>query len=141
MCIHPFEDGNGRIGRALAEKSLAQNLSQPSLIALAYTIERKRKDYYASLERNNKELEITWLTYSPSTILEAQRNTITRVDFFVAKAKFYETFTTSSTSAKTVSSPACSRRASTASRAACQQTTTSPSARLHAPPRPETCKT
>lgn len=44
-CIHPFEDGNGRIGRALAEKSLAQNLSQPSLIALAYTIERHRKAY------------------------------------------------------------------------------------------------
>lgn len=91
VCIHPFEDGNGRIGRALAEKSLAQNLNQPSLIALAYTIERKRKDYYAALERNNKELEITaWLTYFANTILEAQRNTIKRVDFFVAKAKFYE---------------------------------------------------
>lgn len=93
VCIHPFEDGNGRIGRALAEKSLAQNLNQPSLIALAYTIERKRKDYYASLERNNKDMEITaWLAYFANTILEAQRNTIARVDFFVAKAKFYETF-------------------------------------------------
>ena len=66
MCIHPFEDGNGRIGRALAEKSLAQNLGQPSLIALAYTIERKRKDYYAALERNNKELRIDgWQAYTP----------------------------------------------------------------------------
>lgn len=93
VCIHPFEDGNGRIGRALAEKSLAQNLNQPSLIALAYTIERKRKDYYAPLERNNKDMEITaWLTYFANTILEAQRNTIARVDFFVAKAKFYETY-------------------------------------------------
>jgi Fic family protein len=91
VCIHPFEDGNGRIGRALAEKSLAQNLNQPSLIALAYTIERKRKDYYLALERNNKDLEITgWLTYFANTTLEAQRNTIKRVDFFVAKAKFYE---------------------------------------------------
>jgi Fic family protein len=93
VCIHPFEDGNGRIGRALAEKSLAQNLNQPSLIALAYTIERKRKDYYAALERNNKAMEITaWLTYFANTILEAQRNTIKRVDFFVGKAKFYERF-------------------------------------------------
>jgi Fic family protein len=91
VCIHPFEDGNGRIGRALAEKSLAQNLGQPSLIALAYTIERKRKDYYAALERNNKETQITdWLTWFANTILEAQNNTIRRVDFFVAKAKFYQ---------------------------------------------------
>ena len=93
VCIHPFEDGNGRIGRALAEKSLAQNLGQPSLIALAYTIERKRKDYYGALERNNKDLEITgWMTYFADTILEAQNNTIKRVDFYVAKGKFYEKF-------------------------------------------------
>jgi len=91
VSIHPFEDGNGRIGRALAEKSLAQNLGQPSLIALAYTIERKRKDYYAALERNNKDTEISdWLKYFANTLLEAQNNTIKRVDFYVAKAKFYE---------------------------------------------------
>jgi Fic family protein len=89
--IHPFEDGNGRIGRALAEKSLSQSLGQPSLIALAYTIERKRKDYYAALERNNKDNEVTdWLTYFAETILEAQTNTLKRVDFYIAKAKFYE---------------------------------------------------
>jgi Fic family protein len=91
VSIHPFEDGNGRIGRALAEKSLAQNLNHPSLIALAYTIERKRKDYYAALERNNKELEITdWLIYFARTVIEAQGNTISRMDFYVAKTKFYD---------------------------------------------------
>lgn len=91
VSIHPFEDGNGRIGRALSEKSLAQNLGQPSLIALAYTIERARKAYYAALERNNKETEITdWLVYFAETILEAQRNTIRRVEFYLAKAKFYD---------------------------------------------------
>ena len=91
VCIHPFEDGNGRIGRALAEKSLAQNLGQPSLIALAYTIERKRRDYYAALERNNKNNEIIgWLTYFANTVLEAQSNTIKRVGFYIAKAKFYQ---------------------------------------------------
>jgi Fic family protein len=91
VSIHPFEDGNGRIGRALAEKSLAQNLTQPSLIALATTIERKRKDYYAALERNNNEVEIgDWLHYFANAVLEAQKNTIKRVDFYVAKSKFYE---------------------------------------------------
>ena len=91
VSVHPFEDGNGRVGRVLAEKSLAQNLGQPTLIALAYTIERARKGYYAALERNNKDIEITdWLLYFADTIIDAQRNTIKRVDFYVAKAKFHE---------------------------------------------------
>jgi Fic family protein len=91
VSIHPFEDGNGRIGRALAEKSLAQNLGQPTLIALAYTIERARKAYYAALQRNSRDIEITdWLVWFAETILEAQRNTILRVDFYIAKAKLYE---------------------------------------------------
>ncbi|MBV9548122.1 MAG: Fic family protein [Alphaproteobacteria bacterium] len=90
VCIHPFEDGNGRIGRAVAEKSLAQNLGHPSLIALAYTIERHRKDYYDALERNNRDMDITdWLCSFAGTILAAQDNTLKRVDFYVAKAKFY----------------------------------------------------
>jgi len=89
--IHPFEDGNGRIGRALAEKSLAQNLGSPSLIALAYTIQRGRREYYAALERNNKDCEITdWLIHFSETILRAQANTIKRVEFYIAKAKLYE---------------------------------------------------
>ncbi|WP_095085211.1 Fic family protein [Mesorhizobium sophorae] len=89
--IHPFEDGNGRIGRALCEKALAQNLGEPSLIALAYTIERHRKAYYDSLEGSNKSNAITdWLLYFANTILEAQRVTLARVEFSIAKAKFYE---------------------------------------------------
>lgn len=88
--IHPFEDGNGRIGRALAEKSLAQNLGGPTLIALAYTIERRRKAYYSALERYNKRLEIGgWMTYFAGTIVEAQNNTLKRVEFYLAKAKLY----------------------------------------------------
>jgi Fic family protein len=91
VSIHPFEDGNGRIGRALAEKSLAQNLGQPTLIALAYTIERARKAYYAALHRNSRTIEITdWLAWFAETVLEAQRNTIRRVDFYIAKARLYE---------------------------------------------------
>ncbi|MER9330590.1 Fic family protein [Mesorhizobium sp. M0488] len=89
--IHPFEDGNGRIGRALCEKALAQNLGEPSLIALAYTIERHRKAYYDRLEASNKSNAITdWLLYFADTILEAQRVTLARVEFSVAKAKFHE---------------------------------------------------
>lgn len=91
--VHPFEDGNGRIGRALAEKSLAQNLGQPSLIALAHTIEHRRKAYYDQLERNQRTLDITeWLVYFAETILEAQQTTLKRVAFHIAKARFYDRF-------------------------------------------------
>jgi Fic family protein len=50
VCIHPFEDGNGRIGRAVAEKAVSQGLGQASLIALSHTINSKRKAYYDMLE-------------------------------------------------------------------------------------------
>src|SRR5947199_7996566 len=89
--IHPFEDGNGRIGRAISGKTLAQGLGQPTLTALAETILARRKNYYEALEAANKENEITqWLVYFANTILEAQRVTLARVEFSVAKAKFYE---------------------------------------------------
>jgi Fic family protein len=91
VSIHPFEDGNGRIARALAEKSLAQTLGRPSLIALAHTIEGKRKDYYAALEANNKDMEVTnWLNYFARTVIEAQSTTLKIVDFYIGKAKFYQ---------------------------------------------------
>lgn len=89
--IHPFEDGNGRLGRALAEKSLAQNTGQPSLIALAYSIERERKVYYDQLERHQKTLDVTpWLEWFAETVLMAQQVTLHRVGFFIAKAQFYD---------------------------------------------------
>ncbi|CZT37506.1 Fic family protein [Rhizobium sp. 9140] len=91
--IHPFEDGNGRIGRALAEKSLAQNIGQPSLISLALTIEKRRKAYYSELERHQRTLDITdWVIFFSETILDAQQATLERVDFFIQKAKFYDRF-------------------------------------------------
>jgi Fic family protein len=91
VSIHPFEDGNGRIGRAISEKVLAQGLGQPSLIALAQTIESRRKAYYAALERNNKTNEITdWLIYFGQTILDAQTTSLKRLEFYLAKARFYE---------------------------------------------------
>ena len=91
--IHPFEDGNGRLGRALAEKSLAQNIGQPSLISLAFTIERHRKTYYAELERHQRRLDIgEWIGWFSDIVLEAQQATLERIAFFIAKARFYDRF-------------------------------------------------
>ena len=88
--IHPFEDGNGRLGRALAEKSLAQNIGQPSLIALAFTIEKERKAYYEQLEFHQKTLDVTeWLVWFAGIVLTAQQVTLDRVGFFISKAHFY----------------------------------------------------
>ena len=91
--VHPFEDGNGRLGRALAEKSLAQNIGQPSLIALAFTIERERKAYYDQLERHQKTLDVTpWLQWFGEIVLQAQTATLDRVGFFITKAHFYDLY-------------------------------------------------
>jgi len=91
VSIHPFEDGNGRIGRAIAEKALAQCLGQPTLIAIAYAIERDKKTYYSALERANKQNEITaWLIYFAKTVINAQSYTATWVDFLIKKAKLYD---------------------------------------------------
>ncbi len=89
--IHPFEDGNGRIGRAIAEKALAQCLGQPTLIAIARTIERNKKAYYTALEQANKNNEITaWLIYFADTVLSAQSYTQVRLEFLINKAKLYD---------------------------------------------------
>lgn len=91
VSIHPFEDGNGRMGRALAEKALAQCVGQPTLIAIAYTIERNKKAYYAALEQANRRNEITsWLIYFADTVLTAQGYTARWIEFLISKAKLYD---------------------------------------------------
>ncbi len=95
VSIHPFEDGNGRIGRAIAEKSLALSIKQPSLILLSYNIEANKKNYYNLLENSNATLEITdWLVYFGQTILNAQEDTLKRIDFLIEKTKFFDRFST-----------------------------------------------
>ena len=95
VTIHPFEDGNGRISRALTEKSLSQNLGKPTLIALSSTLSDKKKDYYKILELQNKNNQITpWLFYFGKTVIQAQKQTIKQVDFVIAKAKFFNAYET-----------------------------------------------
>ncbi|NOV30060.1 Fic family protein [Methylomonas sp. ZR1] len=91
VSIHPFEDGNGRIGRAIAEKALAQCLGQPTLIALAFTIERHRNAYYTALEMANKQIDVTdWLVYFAELVMAAQEYTHQWIDFLIQKTKLYD---------------------------------------------------
>jgi Fic family protein len=89
--IHPFEDGNGRIGRAIAEKALAQNLAAPTLTALAETINRHRKAYYAALQLASSGNEIdAWLSWFANIVIEAQARTITRIRFLIDKTRMLD---------------------------------------------------
>ncbi|MGC1383107.1 MAG: Fic family protein [Candidatus Acidiferrales bacterium] len=89
--IHPFEDGNGRIGRAISEKSLAESLGEPTLIALAGTILLRRKNYYEALEEANKRNEITnWITWFAAIVIEAQRRTTALAEFLIDKTKLLD---------------------------------------------------
>ncbi len=86
VSIHPFEDGNGRIARALSEKVLAQSIGHPSLSALSMMIERHRKDYYDALGANNKSMDVTaWLGWFADTVLAAQDHSRLLVDHLIMK--------------------------------------------------------
>ncbi len=89
--IHPFEDGNGRLGRAISERALAQSLGRPSLSALAATILARRRAYYGALERANKDNEITaWLAWFAGIGIEAQRRTLAQVEFIVETTRLLD---------------------------------------------------
>jgi Fic family protein len=89
--IHPFEDGNGRIGRAISEKALAQGSGHPTLTVLAETILIRRKAYYAALEAANKKIQISeWLRWFAGVAIEAQRRTAARVEFLIDKTRLLD---------------------------------------------------
>lgn len=91
--IHPFEDGNGRIGRALSEKALSQGLGHPVLLSLSKTIEANRKQYYDALKAAQRSNEITpWITYFVHTVLEAQVDVEQQIDFVLKKSKFFDRY-------------------------------------------------
>lgn len=70
--IHPFEDGNGRIGRAIVEKILSQSLKRPVMLSLSKIIEQNKKAYYDALKEAQRAMEITpWMKYFATVILEA----------------------------------------------------------------------
>lgn len=86
VSVHPFEDGNGRIARAICEHIFANALGQPSLIALSSQIEKERKAYYDALEANNKILDVTpWLIWFGETVLKAQNHSIALINHIIAK--------------------------------------------------------
>lgn len=86
--IHPFEDGNGRIGRLLVEKMLSQTIKKPLLLAISRVLEKRKKNYYAALEKCNTTLQIDdWIDFFSEMILLAQQETINLLYFLIEKSK------------------------------------------------------
>lgn len=91
--IHPFEDGNGRIGRAVAEKALSQGLGRPVLLSLSETIEADRKAYYEALKQAQRSRDVTeWVRYFTDVVLRAQIRAEAMIGFTVRKAQFFDRF-------------------------------------------------
>jgi Fic family protein len=93
VTIHPFEDGNGRIARALADMSLARWEDTPQrFYSLSGAIRRERPQYYATLERAQKgDLDITerllWFVGCFSAAVDAAQETCEAV---LLKAAFWQ---------------------------------------------------
>ncbi len=88
--IHPFEDGNGRIGRALVEKAISQKIKTPALNSFAKIIDSRKKEYYDVLQSCNHSLNIDkWLYFFSTALLDSQQYTIKLIGFLVAKSKLF----------------------------------------------------
>ena len=91
--IHPFEDGNGRIGRAIAEKALSQTIGRPVMLSISQVIGSNKKTYYSELKAAQRSNEITdWIKYFVATILDAQTQAKKQIEFTLNKTRFFDQF-------------------------------------------------
>ena len=93
VCIHPYEDGNGRMARALTEKALSQSAGQAVLSGLSKEIASQKKAYYQALEENNQSLDISgWLLYFAQTTLAAAEHQLLAIQAILGKIAIYQNF-------------------------------------------------
>jgi len=87
VTVHPFEDGNGRIARALTDMIMAQSDKQPHrFYSMSTQIRKERKKYYEILEKTQKgTLDITewleWFLHCLLNALEASETILGKVIF------------------------------------------------------------
>lgn len=93
VTLHPFDDGNGRITRALTDLALAQDDQQSiRMYAMSVTLLAKRADYYRVLEesqRNNLDISV-WLIWFLEALEESLTHAIDKLDRTLAKARFWQ---------------------------------------------------
>ena len=89
--IHPFKDGNGRMGRVIAEKALFQEVDRPILLSLSRVIESDKKTYYQSLQQAQRTMEVSyWINYFVQIVLTAQEDAEKMIAFTLQKARFFD---------------------------------------------------
>lgn len=97
VTLHPFDDGNGRIARAVGDLFLARADGSPQrFFSLSAQIQRERKAYYDTLERAQKQsLEVTeWLAWFLDTLHRAVDQAQHTLDTVLAKTRFWQRWAT-----------------------------------------------
>ena len=92
VTLHPFDDGNGRLARAITDLALAQGEQQSiRLYAMSAVILEHRQGYYDILERSQKgSPDITgWLDWFLSILSETLQTALSRIDAVLDKARFW----------------------------------------------------
>lgn len=95
VTIHPFDDGNGRIARAIADMALARSEESPQrFYSLSAQIRRERNDYYTNLEWTQKgELDVTrWQRWFLECLQRAIASAEDTLESVLVKARFWERF-------------------------------------------------
>lgn len=93
VTLHPFEDGNGRIARAVGDLFLARADGSPQrFYSLSAQIQRERKAYYDTLEHIQKgTLDVTeWLAWFLGALLRAMESAQHTLDAVLVKARFWQ---------------------------------------------------
>jgi Fic family protein len=93
VTIHPFEDGNGRIARAIADMQLAKaDETTFRFYSMSAQIRKERNEYYFILEQTQKgSLDITiWLQWFLGCLERAYETTETTLQSVLAKAEFWK---------------------------------------------------
>src|SRR5437879_3523103 len=93
VTIHPFDDGNGRIARAIADMALARSENSPQrFYSMSAQIRQERAAYYDILEETqNGKLDITlWMEWFLGCLGQAIDSAQTTLGAVLAKARFWE---------------------------------------------------
>jgi Fic family protein len=97
VTLHPFDDGNGRIARAVGDLFLARaDGSSQRFYSLSAQIQRERKAYYDILERTQRQsLDVTeWLAWFLDTLHRAVDQAQHTLDVVLAKSHFWQRWAT-----------------------------------------------